>query len=113
MFLICSHHSDRHLLGIGTEVVERFDRRSIACLVVVEVAIDVMPFQFGIVCIGIRAITTAIDISADTRMDADGITAIDTSRDVVTAIYVVDVATANDDASRKSCGEAERGGSCW
>ena len=105
MFRICSHYSDRYLLGIGAEVVQSLYRGLSVRDGIIEVSIDIMAYQIGIVGIGIRTVTATIDITADTRTDTDGITAIDTSCDVVTAINIVDVATTDNDTGRQSCRE--------
>ena len=101
---ICSRHTDRHLFGIWTEVVEGF----YGCFPfrnrIIEFAIYIMTYQISIISIRIRAVTATIDITTDTCMNTDGITAIDTSCDVVTTIDIVHVATIYNDTSRQSLG---------
>ena len=82
---------DGNLLGIGTEVVD-------AHVFVVQVAIDIITDEVGVVGVGVGAIAATIDIAADAGVNTDGIAAIHTSCHVVTAIDGVDVAAANEDA---------------
>ena len=82
---------DGDLLGIGTEVVH-------AHVFVIQVAIDIITDEVGVVGVGVGAVAAAIDITADAGVNTDGIAAIHTSCHVVTAIDGVDVAAANEDA---------------
>ena len=92
MISIFTLQTDGHLLSIGTEGVQGIDRGGIARSAIVEVAIFVAVFiPLFIVRIGIGTVTTAIDVTADSGVDTDGITAIDRTRHVVTAIDIVDI----------------------
>ena len=104
-FALGACQSDGYLFGIRTEVVKGFRRGHAIGNGIVEVAIDIMAYQIGIVGIGIGAVTTAIDITLDAGIHANGIAAIDTSSDVVTAIDVVDVSATYNHTCREACRE--------
>ena len=59
--------------------------------------------QFIIVRISIRAITATIDITVDMGHDTYGITGIDVTRDIVTAIHVVDMTSQYSDTCSITC----------
>ena len=103
MIRIRTRHTDRHLLGIRTEGIEGF--RRVAARIIVEVAIDVVTYQLGIVGIRIGAVTSTIDITSNTGIYTYGITAIHTTCDIVTTIDIVDVTTTNQHTGRQACRE--------
>ena len=74
--------------------------------VVVEVAIDEVVCQRLVVSIGIGAVTTAIDIAADSSTDTHGIAEIDTATHVVTTIDVMNLTTTHNHTGSKIIREA-------
>ena len=78
---------DNHLLGMRTELVEGVDGAH--TLVIIEVTPDDVSFQFGIIGIGIGAVTATVDITADTGGDTYGITAIDITGEIITTIDIL------------------------
>ena len=100
---LCSHHADGHLLGIGSVSIEGLN--GIGAWIIVEVLKHLLLTQLSIIRIGIGAVTTTIDIAIDRSTDADGITTIDLTGDIVTAIDIIDMTTINDDTGRELLGE--------
>ena len=90
MLGVSSFQTDGCLLGDGPVVVESL-YRCLAAWIVVEVAIDIVAYQFGIVCIGIGSVAAALDIATDTGVDSYGTAAIYFSGYIVAAKDVVDV----------------------
>ena len=84
---------DGHLLGSGTEGVECLYGGHAVGDGIVEVAIDGVVLQLSIVGIGIGAVAPAVDVAINGRIDADGVAAGHTARDVVAAIHIVHVTT--------------------
>ena len=68
--------------------------------IIVQVSIGIIVLKFWVVRIGIRAVTTAIDITIDATVNADSITTKDITCNIVTTIYVIDVASSNQHTSR-------------
>ena len=91
--VLFSRHVDGHLLSSGTEGVEGLDGGLASGDRIVQVAIDGVVLQRNIVGIGIGTIAAAIDIAINGRIDADGVAAGHTARDVVAAIHIVHVTT--------------------
>ena len=95
-----SSHLDGHLLGIGTDAVQGFDRGGCAFLAlrVDEIAVDIVVHHVRHVSVGIGAIAAAIHIAADAGTNTDGIAEVDLASHVVTAVHIVDVAALYDEA---------------
>ena len=94
--------TERHLLGIGTEVVERLYGSFALGHLIVQIAVGRVVLQGGVVGIGIGTVTTAVDVATDTGIDTHGITAIDMSCDIITAIDVVNITTTYQHTCRQS-----------
>ena len=97
--------TDRHLLGIGTEGVQRVDSGAVTSGAIEEVAIGLIILVGIHIGIGVGTVTATIHITADSGIDTDGITAIHRTRHVVTTVDVVDVATTNQRTCRQLVGE--------
>ena len=63
--------------------------------IIVEVPIDGIVLQFLIVCIGIRAVATAVDITIHPTMDTNRIAAIDGTGDIISTIDIIYVTSSN------------------
>ncbi len=94
-----SCHTDRHLLGIRTESVQGIDGGR--TLIIVIVSPNDVISKIRIIGIGIRAVTTAIDITSDIGIDTYGITEIHLTGDIVATIDIVDITTADKDTGGK------------
>ena len=106
-----------HLLSIGTYFVEGLRRLQAGdsgivaqpqdfLRIIIEVTPEEFVLQRRVVGIGIRTITTAIDTTMDSGQDSHGVTTIDITGDIVTAIDIIDV-TAEDSRSRcEACRDA-------
>ena len=88
--ILATQQSDRNALCIRTEFIEGLGglharENMVICLtqdlidIIVEVPIDRVTLQILIVCIGIRAVATAVDITIHISTDTDRISAIDSS----------------------------------
>ena len=95
MIGICSQHTYRHRLGIGSEVFQCLRRSLAGRHLIIEVTIDIVIFQLLVIRIGIRAVTASIDIAMDAGVNVHGITAIDLTLDIVSAIDIIDVTRIN------------------
>ena len=98
--------TQQHLLGIRAEGVEGF-RRTVG--LVIEVTVDIVVHQGGVVGVGVRAVAAAIDIATDARADTHGITAIDLTRHVVAAIDIVDITAFHEHTGCQPVGEVVAG----
>ena len=105
MTFVGTLQTDRYLLGIRAVGVEGIR----AVLGIVEVAVDIVALETIIVGVGVSTVAAAVDVAADGGVDTNGITAIDRTRDVVTAIHIVDIATTHEQAGRQLVGEAVAG----
>ena len=105
MFGIFTLQTDSHLLGIGTEGVQRVDSGAVTSGAIEEVAIGLIILVGIHIGIGVGAVTATIHVTADGGIDTDGITAIHRTRHVVTTVDVVDVATTNQRTCRQLVGE--------
>ena len=97
---------DGHLLGIGTEIIERC-QRFITCKLMVGITIIQFSkyrivFQSCIISIGISAITATIDITLDRGIDTYGRATIHLSGNIITTIYIIDISTFQCQVSRKT-----------
>ena len=95
-----SIQTERHLLGIGTEGIQGIDR--VTAWVVVEVLILIKRSQVSVVGIGIRAVATTIDVAKNAGVDTHGITTIDLTRDIITAIDIGNLSAAHRGTSRQT-----------
>ena len=75
--LVAAVNAERHLLGIGTEVVESLQRSLAGWHLVVHIAIDGVILQVGIVGIGIGAVAAAEHVALDVGVDAEAVAAVD------------------------------------
>ena len=105
--LLCfrTNHTDRHRFSIGTEGTQSLHGWHACGYLIIQVAIDVVSLQSSVISIGIRPVTTTIDITLDTAVDTHGITAIDITGYIVSTIDVVDVACLYQHAGRITGGE--------
>ena len=89
---------DRHLLGVWTEGIEGIN--GVRTLIIVEVLIQIQLTQFRIIRISIRAITSAIDVATDSGTDTNSITAIDLTGNIVAAIHIIHITSADNHTCR-------------
>ena len=103
MVSICSHYADRHRLRIGSELLQGCHR--IGAWLIIDVTIDVVVLIRFLVSIGIRTVTSTIDIALDAAMNTYRITTIDLACDIVTTIDVINITSGNQHTGRITCGE--------
>ena len=107
-----------HLLSIGAHLVEGLcrlqtgERVTTQAQNVLRIIIEVTPEEFVLQCrvvgIGIRAVTATIDIAMNGGQDSHRVTTIDISRDIVTAIDIVDVTAEDSRTGCKTCRNTSR-----
>ena len=95
---VCSFQTDRHLLGVGAVVVE-------VSYVFSKVQVSVFLVILLHIRVGIGTVAAAVDVALDGGIDADGIAAIHYASDVVTAIYIIYIASSHQHTSRQLVGE--------
>ena len=94
--MLVSRDVYQRVFYMGTMLVERLQRGASFRYVVVEVGIlGMLLYPTFLVCIGIRTVTSTIDIDCATTMKFDIRSMVYNSRDVVTAIYIIKVASSD------------------
>ena len=108
-------YEDRHLLCVRTDKVEGCDRLEVirntcyACCSkhFVRIVVEILPirivFQVRVVGIRVRAVTSTINVTFYASHDTYSIAGIDVTRDIVTAIYVVDFTSQHSDTCSVTC----------
>ena len=90
---------------MGVKGIKYFKRCVTAFCREIEVAINIAIGKRRLVGICIGAITAAIDVAIDGSIDTKGITAIDRTGDIITAIDIVDMSSTYQHTRRQLCGE--------
>ena len=110
-----SSYEDRHLLCVRTDKIEGCGRFEIFCNTCyaccskhfVRIVVEVLPirivFQVDVVGIRVRAVTSTINVTFYVSHDTYSIAGIDVTRDIVTAIYVVDFTSQHSDTCSVTC----------